>query len=68
MARPLRIEHAGGYYHVTARGVGQGAIFFDGDNVEGRLYCAAFRPPDKGARPQERGHSGGGSQTRSLSL
>ena len=29
MARPLRIDHAGGYYHVTSRGVAQQDIFLD---------------------------------------
>ncbi|MBM4050046.1 MAG: hypothetical protein FJ279_33535 [Planctomycetes bacterium] len=29
MARPLRLELAGGYYHLTARGVGRQPIFFD---------------------------------------
>ena len=40
MARPLRIEHARGHYHVTARGVGQGAVFFGDQDAEtflGRL-------------------------------
>jgi putative transposase len=29
MARPLRIEFAGAFYHVTSRGDHQGAIFDD---------------------------------------
>jgi REP element-mobilizing transposase RayT/transposase-like protein len=29
MSRPLRIELAGGLYHVTSRGVDRGAIYFD---------------------------------------
>jgi len=29
MARPLRIEHPGGWYHVTARGNERRAIFRD---------------------------------------
>ena len=29
MARPLRIDHPGGYYHVTSRGVAQQDIFLD---------------------------------------
>ena len=29
MARPLRIEHAGGWYHVTSRGNERRAIFHD---------------------------------------
>jgi len=29
LARPLRIDHPGGYYHITNRGVGGGRIFFD---------------------------------------
>jgi len=32
MARPLRIELAGGLYHVTARGDRREAIFFDDDD------------------------------------
>ena len=29
MARPLRLEIAGGFYHVTARGDGREAIYLD---------------------------------------
>jgi len=29
MARPLRVEFPGALYHVTARGVAQGSVFFD---------------------------------------
>ena len=29
MARPLRIDHPGSYYHITSRGVGRQDIFFD---------------------------------------
>ena len=29
MARPLRVEYPGAFYHITARGVAQQAIFFD---------------------------------------
>lgn len=29
LARPLRIDHPGGYYHVTSRGVAQQDIFLD---------------------------------------
>ena len=34
LARPLRIEHVGGYYHITARGVARGTIFFDDEDRE----------------------------------
>ena len=34
MARPLRIQFRGAYYHVTARGVGRGVIYFDGTDYE----------------------------------
>ena len=35
MARPLRVEHPGGYYHVTARGVARQDLFWeDGDREE----------------------------------
>ena len=29
MARPLRIEYPGAFYHITTRGVGRQDIFFD---------------------------------------
>ena len=32
MARPLRIQHPGAYYHVTARGAGRRAIFLDDED------------------------------------
>ena len=34
MARPLRIEFPGAYYHVTARGVNRAAIYFDDEDHE----------------------------------
>jgi REP element-mobilizing transposase RayT len=35
MARPLRVEYPGAYYHVTARGVARQVIFFaDEDRQE----------------------------------
>lgn len=34
MARPLRIEYPGAYYHITARGNGRKAIFRDGTDRE----------------------------------
>ena len=34
MARPLRIEYPGAYYHVTARGNERKAIFRDDQNRE----------------------------------
>ena len=38
MARPLRIERAGGWYHVTARGNERRPIFRD--NVDRAHFCA----------------------------
>lgn len=32
MARPLRIEYPGAFYHVTARGNGRAAIYLDDDD------------------------------------
>lgn len=37
MARPLRIELAGGLYHVTSRGDGQNAIYLDDGDRQGWL-------------------------------
>jgi len=34
LARPLRIEHAGGYYRIAARGAARGTIFFDDEDRE----------------------------------
>ena len=41
LARPLRIEYPGAYYHVTARGVGRGTIFFDDGDREDFLQRLA---------------------------
>jgi len=38
MARPIRIEQAGGWYHVTARGNERRPIYRD--NRDGRHFCA----------------------------
>jgi REP element-mobilizing transposase RayT len=37
MARPLRIERIGGWYHITARGNNHSAIFLD--DVDRRHFC-----------------------------
>ena len=37
MSRPLRIDIAGGYYHVTTRGVAQQEIFFEDEDREAFL-------------------------------
>ena len=37
MSRPLRIEHAGGWYHLTARGNERRAIFRD--NQDRAHFC-----------------------------
>ncbi|MGH7960655.1 MAG: transposase, partial [Candidatus Binatia bacterium] len=37
MARPLRVEFAGGVYHVTARGNSRQDIFADDDDRQGFL-------------------------------
>ena len=42
MARPLRIQVAGGFFHVTARGNRRQPIFVDNVDVECFL---AMRPP-----------------------
>ena len=34
MARPVRVDVAGGWYHVTARGIERRAIFADGRDHE----------------------------------
>ena len=34
MARPLRIDFPGGHYHITSRGVGRQAIFFEDEGRE----------------------------------
>ena len=41
MARPLRIEYPGAYYHISARGTAKGLIFLDEADRKGFLsYCA----------------------------
>ena len=34
MARPLRIEYEGAFYHVTSRGNERGEIFFEKEDYE----------------------------------
>jgi hypothetical protein len=72
MARPLRIEYPGAYYHVTSRGNERKAIFRDdrdrGD-IRGRKEagyflllelepCAELTGPDPGGLAQDRGKAG----------
>ena len=50
MARPLRIEYPGAYYHVMNRGLAYSDIFLD-DNDRQRFLLligetCKFRPPD----------------------
>jgi hypothetical protein len=36
MARPLRIEYEGAFYHITARGNERNTIFYDKTDYEGK--------------------------------
>jgi len=43
MARPVRVDVAGGWYHVTARGIERRAIFADGRDRDLTLCLARRR-------------------------
>ena len=42
MARPLRLQLAGGVYHVTSRGDGRDAIYLSDDDLD--AWLEVFRP------------------------
>jgi hypothetical protein len=51
MARPLRIQLAGGVYHVTSRGDEREAIYLSDDDRDSRLISSFLLPGKAGTIP-----------------